>query len=257
MTHRYVRTLGILTAVFIAMAYPWTTFALQYDPANNLYFMNIDDPENAADSDGIRFGGTLNKFLYYNKTLSTFIFTDNTLVQGNLEVTGSITGGGIPALVGETSLSSANAVITVTLTSVTEHLTCHLEVKGASASGIKFVRFNADTGAASYGWNSTGITGTATTDWQDASDSEIQLSGTVGGTNTFSTRMDITNFADTNKVVNFDSAGVEAVGTNSNRYSGVGGWYNTTDQITSVTFTLSTGTFNAGSHAWCLGKDVQ
>ena len=160
-------------------------------------------------------------------------------------------------VLGETTLGAAAATISITLSASTEYLECHLDVKGRSAASMPYLRFNSNSDAASYGWNITGIVAAATTDWQDASDSEIQLSGTQTGTNPFSATINITNFSDTAKVVNWTAAGLETVGTNSNIYSGVGGFYNTTAQISSVQFVASGGNFTTGSHAWCEGRNVR
>ncbi len=158
---------------------------------------------------------------------------------------------------GETTLGAASATISVSLNGNYEYLECRVDIKSRSVANMVYVRFNNDTGAAAYGWNAYGIVAAAPVDWQDASDSEIQLPGTQTGTNPFSADLKITNFADTNKVVDWTAAGVEPVNTNSNRYSGVGGYYNTTAQITSVQFVSSGGTFAAGSHAWCQGKNIR
>lgn len=160
-------------------------------------------------------------------------------------------------LAGETTLAAANGTINVALNGNYEYLECHVDIKGRSAANIIYTRFNNVSTANAYGWNAYGIVAAAVTDWQGASDTEIQLSGTQTGTNPFSADLKITNYTDTNKVVDWTAAGLEAVGTNSNRYSGVGGYYNTTAQITSVQFIASTGTFTTGSHAWCQGKNVR
>jgi hypothetical protein len=159
-------------------------------------------------------------------------------------------------LAGETTLGAASGTINVTLNGNYEYLECRVDIVSRSAASIPYLRFNNNTGGTSYGWNSYGIVAAATTDWQDASDSEIQLTGTQTGTNIISADMKITNINGANKVVDWTSAGVEAVGTNSNRYSGVGGFYNSA-QVTSMQIVASTGTFAAGSHAWCQGKNVR
>ena len=159
-------------------------------------------------------------------------------------------------LAGETTLGAANGTINVNLNGNYEYIECRVDIVSRSAASIPYLRFNNNTGAAAYGWNAYGIVAAATTDWQDASDSEIQLTGTQTGTNIISADMKITNLTGSNKVIDWTSAGVEAVGTNSNRYSGVGGFYNA-PQITSIQIVASTGTFAAGSHAWCQGKNVR
>jgi hypothetical protein len=160
-------------------------------------------------------------------------------------------------LAGESTLGAAAGTINLSLNGNYEYLECRVDIKSRSVANMVYLRFNNDSGGASYGWNSYGIVAAATVDWQDASDSEIQLPGTQTGSNPFSADIKITNFADTNKVIDWTAAGVEPVNTNSNRYSGVGGYYNTTAQISSVQFVTSAGTFSAGSHAWCQGKNIR
>jgi hypothetical protein len=157
-------------------------------------------------------------------------------------------------VLGQTTLGAAGATISVSLAANVEYLHCRLDVKGRSVASMPYVRFNNNTGAASYNWNAYGIVAAAVVDWQDASDSEIQLSGTQTGTNPFSADLKITNFSDTNKAVDWTAAGVEAVGTNLNRYSGTGAFYLTGSQISSVQFVASAGNFNTGSRAWCEGR---
>lgn len=155
---------------------------------------------------------------------------------------------------GGTVLGSAAATISVPLAANVEYLHCRLDIKGRSAASMPYLRFNNVSGAASYSWNAIGIVAAAGTDWQDSSDSEIQLSGTQTGTNPFSADILITNFSDTNKVVDWSAAGIEPVGTNSNHYDGTGGFYLTGSQISSVQFLASTGNFSTGSRAWCEGR---
>jgi hypothetical protein len=159
-------------------------------------------------------------------------------------------------LAGETTLGSASGTISLTLNDNYEYLECRMDIVSRSAASIPYLRFNNNTGGTSYTWNTYGIVAAATTDWQDASDSEVQLTGTQTGTNIISADMKITNLSGSNKVVDWTAAGVEAVGTNSNRYSGVGGFYSTA-QVTSIQIVASTGTFGAGSHVWCQGKNVR
>jgi hypothetical protein len=159
-------------------------------------------------------------------------------------------------LAGETTLASASGTISVNLNDSYEYLECRMDIVSRSAASIPYLRFNNNTGGTSYTWNTYGIVAAAPTDWQDASDSEVQLTGTQTGTNIVSADMKITNLSGFNKVVDWTAAGVEAVGTNSNRYSGVGGFYSTA-QVTSIQIVASTGTFGAGSHVWCQGKNVR
>lgn len=161
------------------------------------------------------------------------------------------------AVLGETTLGAANATITVTLNRSVEYLHCRIDMKGRSAASIINLRFNGDTGAANYGWNTYSIIAAAIQDAQDASDSEIQLTGTDGDNIPANADINITNFADTRKTVDWTFTGAEAIGTNMQRYSGGGTWNNTANQITSVSFITSAGTFNTGSHAWCEGRNVR
>src|SRR3989344_871314 len=101
-------------------------------------------------------------------------------------------GGGVMTLLGETTLGSDNGTISVSLSSSTEYIHCSLSTKGqSSTSSIKYLRTNGDSGSASYGWNGYSIIATAIADWQDASDSEIQLTGTTGGDDPFTTDVTI------------------------------------------------------------------
>jgi len=160
-------------------------------------------------------------------------------------------------VVGETTLGTAGNTITVTLNRSVEYLHCRVDAKGRSAAALVYMRFNGDTGAAAYGWNMYGIATNAVIDAQDSSDSELQLNGTTTGTVPFSADINITNFADTRKAVDWTAIGAEAIGTDMNRYSGGGTWNNTAAQITSVSFVTSAGNFTVGSHAWCEGRNVR
>ncbi len=155
---------------------------------------------------------------------------------------------------GGTTLSSSSSVISVALAAATDDVTCTLNITGRSATSYPYMRFNAD-GSSIYAWNANGIVATATTDWQDSNDTEIQLSGTQTATaaTPFSAHIHITNLSGTNKIVDWSASGLEAINTNSNHYDGVGGYYSTA-QATSVNFYLSAGTFNTGSRAWCEGR---
>lgn len=125
---------------------------------------------------------------------------------------------------GETTLGAASGTITVNLAANTEYLQCRVDIKSRSAASLVYLRFNGDSGGASYGWNTYSIVTTAVQDAQDASDSEIQLNGTTTGTVPFSSDIKITNFADTRKSIDWTASGSEAIGTQMNRYSGGGTW---------------------------------
>lgn len=160
-------------------------------------------------------------------------------------------------ILGETTLASANATINVAIPANLEYLKCRVDIKGRSANGFIRLRFNNDSGAASYGWNEYDIIATAVGDAQDSSDSEIQLTGTDTTNIAASANLEITNFADTTKIVDWSYSGATGIGTNNRHYNGTGNWANTTNQITSVQFSTSAGTINAGSHAWCEGRDIR
>lgn len=160
-------------------------------------------------------------------------------------------------LAGETTLAAAAGTMTVTLTKTYEYLQCRMDIKGTSANAAIYLRFNGDTAGTSYGWNEYSIIAAAVTDAQDASDSEIQLTGTDTTNAPASANVDITNWSDISKIVDWTYAVSTPIGTNNRRYSGAGGWANTTAQITSVSFVTSAGTFNTGSHAWCEGRNVR
>jgi hypothetical protein len=157
---------------------------------------------------------------------------------------------------GGTTLGADAATIDITLSAAKEHMTCYLESLGGSASGITQVRFNSDNGAAAYQWNKLDILVATPGDAQDSSDSEIQLTGATADTDPTSATLQITNFSATNKAVIFHTVTVEPVGTNVDSHQGVGVYYNTASQISSVNFFRSAGNYLAGSHAWCEGRDV-
>ncbi len=157
----------------------------------------------------------------------------------------------------ESTLSAASGTITLNLASGTEYIECRIDTKGRSVAGGIYLRFNGDSGAASYGWNEYDIINNAVGDAQDSSDSEIQLTGLDTGVIPASATLRITNFVDTQKIVDWSYSGVTGIGTNNRRYSGTGNWSNTTNAITTVTFLTSTGTFNAGTHAWCEGRNIR
>ncbi len=160
-------------------------------------------------------------------------------------------------ILGETTLGVAGNTITVTLAANTEFLQCRISAKGRTVASIVNLRFNGDAGAANYGWNTYGIATTAVIDAQDSSDSEMQLNGTTTGAVPFTADVKISNFADTRKAVDWTAVGAEAIGTDMNRYSGVGTWNNVVAQISSVSFITSAGNFTAGSHAWCEGRNIR
>lgn len=160
-------------------------------------------------------------------------------------------------IAGETTLGTALGTINVNLNGSYEYLQCRVDIKGKSASSMAYLRFNNDAGLAAYSWNQYGIPNNAVTDTQDNSDSEIQLPGTVSSTAPFSANLNITNFSDTRKGVDWTAIGIDPIGTNATRYSGAGVWDNASSSISSVQIVASGGTFNAGSHVWCQGRNIR
>lgn len=77
-------------ALFALMCAPYAGHALQYNETYDLYFINIEDPEDPSDDDGLRFGGNLNKFLYYDKDLTRFTFTDDLHVADGITASGTL-----------------------------------------------------------------------------------------------------------------------------------------------------------------------
>jgi len=82
----------------------------QYDETYDIYFRTVEDAEDPNDSVGLNFGGTLRKFLYYDRALDLFHFTGGVYVEGDLTVTGLINGYDLANLGGgwSTVLSSAD-----------------------------------------------------------------------------------------------------------------------------------------------------
>lgn len=160
-------------------------------------------------------------------------------------------------ILGETTLGAANATISITLSANVEYLHCRIDTKGQTAAAGAYLRFNNASGAADYQWNTYSIIAAAIADAQDASDSEMQLTGAEADADPTSADVKITNFANVVKTVDWSSAVSEPVGVNNNRYSGAGVYYNNTTQISSVQFVTSASTFLAGSHAWCEGRNVR
>lgn len=62
--------------------------AVQYNNTLDMYFTNIEESADPAASNGLQFGGILEKYLYYDKNSAQFIFTDNLSIQGDLAVSG-------------------------------------------------------------------------------------------------------------------------------------------------------------------------
>jgi hypothetical protein len=160
-------------------------------------------------------------------------------------------------IAGETTLGGASNTINVVLNDSYEYLHCRLDTKGRSVNGGIYLRFNNNATGNAYGWNEYDIITTAVGDAQDSSDSEIQLTGTDTSNISASADLQITNFADTQKIVDWSYSGASAIGTNNRRYSGTGNWNNTANSISSVQFITSAGTFNSGSHAWCEGRNIR
>lgn len=160
------------------------------------------------------------------------------------------------AILGETTLGAAGNTISVTLNRTVEYLHCRVDIKGRTATSVPWLRFNNNATGNAYNWTIYGITAATVIDAQDNSDSEMELAS-AGSTVPFSADVNITNFSDVRKAVDWTAVGAENVGTNMNRFSGGAVWNVTGSQITSVQFVASTGNFSAGSHAWCEGRDIR
>lgn len=63
-------------------------FAAQFNEALDIYFTNVEEPADPAASNGLQFGGTLEKYLYYDKSNTIFVFTDSLSIEGDLHVSG-------------------------------------------------------------------------------------------------------------------------------------------------------------------------
>jgi hypothetical protein len=160
-------------------------------------------------------------------------------------------------IIGETTLAAANTTINVTLSKAYESLECRLESKGRTAAAGIFLRFNNVAVANNYTWNLYSIQTTTVTDAQSTGDTEIQLNSTNTGTVPFNADVKVSNFSDIRKGVEWSASSIEAAGTNPQRYSGAGMFTLTGGQITSVQFIANGSTFIAGSHAWCMGRNVR
>lgn len=201
----------------------------------------LDTKNTAGDPTGINGGSYYNSSLNKSRCFENGVWSDCMATR----------------VLGETTLGAASNTISVTLSASTEYLRCRVDITGRSVANGVYLRFNSDAGAASYGWNEYDIINTAVGDAQDSSDSEIQLTGTDTSNIPASASLDITNFQNVQKIVDWSYSGVTGIGTNNRHYNGTGNWSNTTNQITTVQFITSTGTFNAGSHAWCEGRDIR
>ncbi len=200
----------------------------------------LDAKSTTGDPTGVNGG------MYYNAADSK-----NRCYEGGAWTDCSTTG-----VAGETTLATASGTINVSLNRNFEYLRCRVDIKSRSAASTPYLRLNSDTGAASYNWTIYGITANTVIDSQDNSDGQIDLAS-AGSTIPFSADINITNFSDVRKAIDWTAVGAEAVGTNMNRFSGAATWSNTTTQVSSVQFVASTGTFAAGSHAWCEGRNVR
>lgn len=231
---------GASSAVYVQLDTTNNRLYVGNPSADGTAFLFVLDSKNTSGDPGSAVGGSE----YYNSADGKFRCYENGYWSDCMTT----------RYLGGTTLGSAANTISVSLAANVEYLHCRLDVKGRSVANMPYLRFNNDSGVASYGWNAVGIVATAGVDWQDSSDSEIQLSGTQTGTTPFSSDINITNFSDTNKVVDWSAAGLEAVGANSAHYDGTGGFYSTGSQISSVQFVTSSGNFTTGSRAWCEGR---
>lgn len=160
---------------------------------------------------------------------------------------------GTMTLLGETTLGANSATITVPLSGTKEYLHVVAMMKGGSAAGIPQLRFNGDSGS-TYQWQMYFIIAAAVADNQITTDTEIQLTGATTDNDPRMIELWIMNFADVVKGVNWITGDFSALGTTANRYSGVGMWSNTTNQITSIEFSRSAGNYLAGSKVWVEGR---
>jgi hypothetical protein len=167
-------------------------------------------------------------------------------------------GGGVTTLLGETTLGGASSTLNVSLSGASEYMSCVIAGPAATATGTIQMRFDSDSGAAAYGWT-TGqqIAGAAFTDTQDASDSEIALTGTATPSTDFIFRVYFDNVSGSVKTLSWDGTVGKAVGTIHDLYVGAGNYYTTAGQIdTSVNFFRNAGNYGAGTYAFCEGKNV-
>lgn len=152
---------------------------------------------------------------------------------------------------GETTLGVAGTTISVNIAGSPDFIRCQVYLTGRSVANTPYLRFNNVSAAGSYAWNTMYITGTAVTDAQTANDTEIQLTGTGTSTTAMMGSINIMNMQTSNKVVDWNISGLEALNTNATTYKGGGGYYNAASKITSVQLVTSTGNFNAGSRLSC------
>jgi hypothetical protein len=153
----------------------------------------------------------------------------------------------------DTTLGADASSIGGSWTGSYEKLKITLLSKGGSAAGIAFVRFNGDSGSASYGWNDLGIIATAAVDAQDNSDSEIQLTGTSTTAAPQVIELSVMNFQTTRKAVQSETANAEAIATNSATWLSGGTWENTSNSITQVDFPRSAGNWLSGTRLIVIG----
>lgn len=108
---RIALSAALLSALLAASVSP--AWAVQYSTTYDLYFMNIEEPEDTDDDNGLRFGGLLKKFLWYDKDLTRFTFNDNLYVMGDVAAVGTLSGASITATNLLDSSSAASGSILV------------------------------------------------------------------------------------------------------------------------------------------------
>lgn len=158
-----------------------------------------------------------------------------------------------PKTLVDTTLGSAASSISGSWTGNYQQLKVILLSPGQSAAGFQQVRFNGDTGVASYTWNGLGIIAAAAVDAQDSSDDSIQLTGTTTDAQPLQITLDVMNFQTARKVVIGQTSRVDAIGSNPEFWNTVGGWDNTSVSITSLEFSNSAGNYDIGTRLIVLG----
>jgi hypothetical protein len=170
-----------------------------------------------------------------------------------LEITGPVGGGDWIKVLDHTPVGTS----AVTFSTLGSYRHLRLMVSGAGDASATFVTINltvnGDTGA-NYDWGFEGIASSTTANASaTAADNQIAIGALAAGTAPTSTpgyaEYTFYHYRDTvlHKVVNCDS-GVKTANNANNIFRRAGsGWWRNTAAITSITLTLSSGKFAAGS----------